>query len=75
MKLKKRSSCKPRCTNSTIASYLDTLTLFPLITNTLTLYVQHEESRVASLEKQLSDLSALVGNYDRQREEDQSAIQ
>lgn len=35
---------------------------------------QHEEHRVASLETKLSSLSEMVGNYDRQREQDQVAI-
>ena len=39
------------------------------------LCVQREEQRVASLESKLSELSATVGNYDRQREMDFTAIQ
>ena len=38
------------------------------------LILQHEERRVASLETKLSSLSETVGNYDRQREQDQTAI-
>lgn len=34
-----------------------------------------EEERVASLETKLSELSDIVGGYDRQRELDQAAIQ
>ena len=34
-----------------------------------------DEERVASLEAKLSELSDIVGNYDRQREQDQIAIQ
>ena len=41
----------------------------------LQLQAQQEEIRVASLESKLSDLSAIVGTYDRQREQDQVAIE
>lgn len=39
------------------------------------LFPQHEELRVASLEQKLTELSKTVGNYDQQREADQTAIQ
>ena len=38
------------------------------------LILQHEEHRVASLETKLSSLSETVGNYDRQRDQDQAVI-
>lgn len=34
-----------------------------------------EEERIASLEEKLAELSETVGHYDRQREQDQLAIQ
>ena len=36
--------------------------------------MQNEEQRVSSLESRLSELSEIIGNYDRQKDEDQMSI-
>jgi hypothetical protein len=40
----------------------------------LSIQAKIEEDKVASLEQKLSELSDIIGKYDRQREQDQQVI-